>query len=76
MENRDEGAADPMFDATLTLSREELNPKNVFSAFLARPFMTFTTVSLIYLHALILKLKRIPFHAHPEIKPNLKKVNP
>jgi hypothetical protein len=54
-----------LFDATLALSREEINPRSLRSALLRYPFMTVKVVAAIHWQALRLLLKRTPFHDHP-----------
>lgn len=54
-----------MFDATLTLRRQELIPKALNWMLLRYPFMTVKVISAIYWQALQLWLKRIPFYAYP-----------
>jgi DUF1365 family protein len=63
MENHRE--SEKTFDATLTLSRESWSSWNVIKAIAFQPFMTMKTLVLIYLHAAIIYLRRIPFVAHP-----------
>lgn len=55
-----------LFDATLRLERRPLDPANLRRSVLAHPAMTFKVLTWIYLHALVLKLKGIPFHPHPK----------
>jgi DUF1365 family protein len=54
-----------LFDATLRLERRPLDPANLRRSVLAHPAMTLKVFLWIYLHALVLKLKGIPFHPHP-----------
>lgn len=56
----------PVFDATLTLSRQPLSAATAWRALLSFPLMTFKVSALIYWQALKLLLKRTPFHTHPD----------
>jgi uncharacterized protein len=49
------------FDATLALSRRSLSPWPLFR----HPLMTMRVLTGIYTHAVRLKLKGAPYHAHP-----------
>jgi len=72
MENHPTGTTgNPTFDATLTLARKSWSAKNVAFALLRQPFMTATTLFLIYLHAAILWIRRIPFVDHPSSRGEL-----
>lgn len=54
-----------MFDATLTLQRQELTSKALNWTLLKYPFMTVKVITAIYWQALLLWLKRTPFYAYP-----------
>ncbi len=54
-----------VFDATLLLRREELSPRSLRRALLRRPWTPLLVLLLIHFHALLLWLKRVPFHTHP-----------
>jgi DUF1365 family protein len=54
-----------VFDATLDLSRREITGATLAKALVAFPCMTASVVAGIYIQALKLWWKRIPFHAHP-----------
>jgi uncharacterized protein len=57
IESRDRGVV--AFDATLKLRRRPFSRRALAGASLR-------TLALIYAHALVLKLKRVPVHPHPE----------
>lgn len=59
----------PVFDATLTLSREPLSAPAIWRALLAFPLITFKVSALIYWQAFKLLLKKTPFHTHPDKLP-------
>lgn len=54
-----------MFDATLTLRREEITGASLALALAMFPLITLKVVVAIYWQALRLWAKRIPFHPHP-----------
>jgi len=54
-----------VFDATLDLTRRDISAGALARALLAFPFMTVTVIAGIYLQAIKLWFKRVPFHAHP-----------
>ncbi|MHC4954899.1 MAG: DUF1365 domain-containing protein [Planctomycetota bacterium] len=54
-----------LFDATLTLQREEINGASLARALVSFPLMSVKVVTGIYWQALRLWLKRAPFHTHP-----------
>jgi DUF1365 family protein len=63
MSNFEKG--DKIFDATLSLKRKEMSARSLVSTLLSFPFMTGKVITAIYFNALLLWLKRIPFHTHP-----------
>lgn len=56
----------PVFDATLDLTRRPLSRSNLTRMLLLYPAMTVKVVAMIYWQALKLKAKQTPFYAHPE----------
>ena len=64
MENIQDGKR--VFDATLRMTRQPITARALASALTRYPFMTTRVISAIYMQALKLKLKKVPFHAHPK----------
>lgn len=60
--NRDDNK---VFDATLSLHRHAITPERLASTLYRYPAMTIKAVAGIYYQAALLKLKGIPFYAHP-----------
>ena len=58
--------ADSVFDATLRLRREEISGATLAGALLRYPWMTARVAVAIYWQALRLRLKRAPYHEHPD----------
>lgn len=56
------------FDATLSLERRPLTGPALARCLLHHPFITLRVVSAIYWQALLLWLKRTPFHPHPDTR--------
>jgi hypothetical protein len=54
------------FDATLTLTRQELTSGAMIGNMLRFPAQSLKVAVGIYWHALLLWLKRVPFHFHPQ----------
>jgi uncharacterized protein len=54
------------FDATLALERREPTPSRLRRALIRYPLQPLRVVGGIYAHALRLKLKGAPYHAHPQ----------
>ncbi len=54
-----------LFDATLSLEREEINSRNLARALTSYPFMTARVTAAIHWQALRLWLKGVPVHTHP-----------
>jgi uncharacterized protein len=63
IENRREGEL--LFDATLSMQRRELTPAALRRVLVRYPLMPFAVSARIYLNALKLKLKGVPWHANP-----------
>ena len=57
------------FDATLALRRRELTRASAARLTARYPLATIRVLALIYAHALRLRLKGIPVHAHPRERP-------
>jgi DUF1365 family protein len=55
----------PLFDATLTLKREEWSAKNLHGALARLPWMTAKVMAAIHWEALRLWAKRVPVFTHP-----------
>lgn len=64
-----------IFDATLTLSRREITPRNLTRVLVSYPPMTFKVITMIYWQALRLWLKGATFYVHPKKTPQ-KGLNP
>jgi len=64
MENQK--ASKKIFDATLLLHREEISSRSLASALTRYPWMTARVAAGIYWQALRLRLKRTPYHDHPD----------
>ena len=64
MENHEQGHR--VFDATLSLQRRPWSKRELARSILRHPFMTSKVTLGIYFQALRLKLKRCPFHPHPD----------
>ena len=67
MQNARDGQV--LFDATLALSRREINGTALAGVLLRFPFSTLRVLAAIYWQALRLKLKGVPFHEHPRRVP-------
>ena len=63
IENRREGEL--LFDATLSMKRHELTPAALRRVLLRYPVMPLAVSARIYLNALKLRLKGVPWHANP-----------
>jgi DUF1365 family protein len=59
-----------VFDATLALDRREINGPNLAWTLARHPFATVNLLRRIYWQALLLWLKRVPFHTHPATRPS------
>ncbi|MCU0754691.1 MAG: DUF1365 domain-containing protein [Xanthomonadales bacterium] len=72
-EARDEapsGRGAVQFDASLALRREAWSAGALARCLLRYPPMTFAVAFRIYWHALLIRLKRNPFYAHPKTTPS------
>jgi DUF1365 family protein len=54
-----------LFNATLALQRQNITESTLNWLLIQYPLMTLKVVTGIYWQALLLRLKRIPFHSHP-----------
>jgi DUF1365 family protein len=63
MENLEAGQ--PVFDATLTLTRRAITGGQLARVLVAYPFMTVQVIAGIYWQALRLWWKGVPYHPHP-----------
>ena len=68
MENFGLEGSQKIFDATMLLKSRKLSFWNVFMTVAKFPLLTFKTFVSIYIQALLLKLKGIPFYSHPKNK--------
>ena len=57
-----------LFDATMSLKRQDINSRSLASALVRYPFVTAKVTSGIYYQALRLWLKKTPFYSHPNDK--------
>jgi uncharacterized protein len=64
MENFENGRK--IFDATLTLKREEMTTWSLHRCLLAYPAMTAQVIARIYWQAMKLRWKKAPYYPHPE----------
>ncbi len=55
-----------VFDATLSLQRQEITTASLANALARFPFATLQVLVRIYWQALRLRAKRVPFHIHPD----------
>jgi uncharacterized protein len=62
---KNQRAGGSLFDATLALERHEITGRSLAGALVRYPCASLLTLGRIYWQALQLRLKRVPFHAHP-----------
>jgi hypothetical protein len=60
-----EPAANPIFDATLTLERRPWTARDLHRVLARHPWMTAKVIAAIHWEALRLRLKGVPVYAHP-----------
>jgi uncharacterized protein len=65
VESRRDGAL--AFDATLGMRRREFSGRVLAEITARYPAVTLRTLSLIYAHAVVLRLKGVPVHPHPTV---------
>jgi DUF1365 family protein len=65
------GGKDRIFEADLILRRESLSTWNLIRTLAGFPLLTIKAFLAIYYQAMLLKLKNIPFHPHPESRGKL-----
>ena len=68
MENHEQG--DRVFAATLTMERAALSPAGLRRLFLSQPLLPARVLAAIYWQAFCLRMKAVPFHAHPGRTPD------
>src|SRR5262249_10335214 len=54
-------------DATLRMPRREVSSRGAAGIHARHPAATLRTLSLIYAHAVVLRLKGVPVHSHPTV---------
>lgn len=59
------GDSEPLFDATLSLRRREITPRELRRTLARDPLPTLRLTAHIYVHALRLRLRGARWHAHP-----------
>jgi len=59
-------AGERLFDATLVLERREITGASLAGALVRFPFEALRVLGAIYWQAFRLRLKRVPFHGHPD----------
>jgi DUF1365 family protein len=63
----------PLFDATLSLKRREINRASLARVLIAYPPVTMKVVAMIYWQAAKLLVRGAPFYVHPSKKPEMAK---
>lgn len=66
MQNRLQGEKELLFDASLRMTQRPLNLTNILTMLARFPLMSFKPLLAIYWQALVLWIKRVPFHTHPD----------
>ena len=56
------------FDATMQLDRVDISTASLARVLLRYPLISVRVITAIYTQALLLRLKKAPFHAHPKWK--------
>ena len=68
MENFGLEGSQKIFDATMLLNSRKINFWTIFMTVISFPLLTLKAFAAIYIQALFLKLKGIPFYSHPKNK--------
>jgi DUF1365 family protein len=71
MEDWNDSRTERVFFANLVLNPQPMTRSNLFKNIVSFPFMTFKTFGAIYIQAMRLWIKKVPFYSHPK---NIQKV--